>query len=337
VNQFATSIFGPTFGPIISAIATLAFVVGLLWLAWILVKRYRSGLFVSGGRGRAPRLAVIDALPVDGHRRLVLVRRDDIEHLVLIGGPADLVVETGIRSAAAAVHAAQHAAAAVAPKPAAQAAREAVTDVERGRPVRVDVGMRSEQPARPDVQIARRPTEPAFKLPAQPEAKAAPIQPAAAAMASAPIAAVPPVAATPTAPPPVAPAPLAEATVTVAPVAEAPVVEAPVVEAPVVEAPVVEAPVVEAPAAPAPAHAAIAGVQSSSSTVLPVPPTPPAPPAPPVRQELAWTVPAPAAPASAMAGSAAAGATARQPDDSVATGDSNISSQLDALLKDFKP
>jgi hypothetical protein len=43
-----------------------------------------------------PRLAVIDAAAVDGRRRLVLVRRDNIEHLIMIGGPSDIVVETNI-------------------------------------------------------------------------------------------------------------------------------------------------------------------------------------------------------------------------------------------------
>jgi hypothetical protein len=43
-----------------------------------------------------PRLAVIDAAAVDGRRRLVLVRRDNIEHLLMIGGPTDIVVESNI-------------------------------------------------------------------------------------------------------------------------------------------------------------------------------------------------------------------------------------------------
>jgi hypothetical protein len=43
-----------------------------------------------------PRLAVIDAAAVDGRRRLVLVRRDNVEHLLMIGGPTDIVVEPNI-------------------------------------------------------------------------------------------------------------------------------------------------------------------------------------------------------------------------------------------------
>jgi len=44
----------------------------------------------------ARRLEVIDQASVDAKRRLILIRRDDVEHLLLTGGPVDLVVETGI-------------------------------------------------------------------------------------------------------------------------------------------------------------------------------------------------------------------------------------------------
>jgi hypothetical protein len=69
-----------------------------------IVKMIRSmnfGTFVAGGRNRKTRLAVMDATAVDSHRRLVLVRRDDVEHLILIGGPTDVVVERDIRLASA--------------------------------------------------------------------------------------------------------------------------------------------------------------------------------------------------------------------------------------------
>lgn len=62
-----------------------------------LVRNMNSGTFVAGGRNRKTRLAVMDATAVDSHRRLVLVRRDDVEHLLLIGGPTDVVVEQDIR------------------------------------------------------------------------------------------------------------------------------------------------------------------------------------------------------------------------------------------------
>jgi hypothetical protein len=64
--------------------------------AW-LVRRYGAGQLGAGAaRGRQPRLAVIDAAAVDGRRRRVLIRRDNTEHLLMIGGPTDVVVEQNI-------------------------------------------------------------------------------------------------------------------------------------------------------------------------------------------------------------------------------------------------
>src|SRR5690606_30623460 len=51
-----------------------------------------------GGKNRQPRLQVLDAAAVDTRRRLVLVRRDEVEHLAMIGGPTDIVIESGIKS-----------------------------------------------------------------------------------------------------------------------------------------------------------------------------------------------------------------------------------------------
>jgi flagellar protein FliO/FliZ len=44
-----------------------------------------------------PRLGVIEQASVDARRRLVLIRRDGIEHLIMTGGPVDVVIETGIQ------------------------------------------------------------------------------------------------------------------------------------------------------------------------------------------------------------------------------------------------
>jgi flagellar biogenesis protein FliO len=79
---------------IITLLVVLALIAVVVWL----VSRYGVGRFAGAGRtpGRPPRLALVDALPVDSRRRLVLVRRDNVEHLLLIGGPADVVVEPAI-------------------------------------------------------------------------------------------------------------------------------------------------------------------------------------------------------------------------------------------------
>ncbi len=84
----------------------LAFIIvlGLIGATAWLVRRFAAGrIGGSALRGRQPRLAVIDYASIDGRRRLILVRRDNVEHLVMIGGPTDIVVEANIvRSAAVA-------------------------------------------------------------------------------------------------------------------------------------------------------------------------------------------------------------------------------------------
>ncbi len=45
---------------------------------------------------------MVDAAAVDGRRRLVIVRRDNVEHLLMIGGPTDVLVEANIVRAAGA-------------------------------------------------------------------------------------------------------------------------------------------------------------------------------------------------------------------------------------------
>ncbi len=81
----------------------LIVVLVLFVLGVLAVRRFGGGqLGSSAGRGRQPRLGVIDSLAVDGRRRLVLIRRDNVEHLLVIGGPTDVVVEQNIVRAAGA-------------------------------------------------------------------------------------------------------------------------------------------------------------------------------------------------------------------------------------------
>ncbi|UGV27474.1 flagellar biosynthesis protein FliO [Rhodopseudomonas boonkerdii] len=85
----------------VTFILAFVFVLALIGLAAWLVRRFGGNrLGANSARGRMPRLAVIDAAAVDGRRRLVLVRRDNVEHLIMIGGPSDIVVEPNIVRAA---------------------------------------------------------------------------------------------------------------------------------------------------------------------------------------------------------------------------------------------
>lgn len=82
---------------IVTVVFALLAVLALIGVVALLVRRFGANrLGANANRGRMPRLAVIDATAVDGRRRLVLVRRDNVEHLLMIGGPSDIVVEPNI-------------------------------------------------------------------------------------------------------------------------------------------------------------------------------------------------------------------------------------------------
>lgn len=72
---------------VLSLTAVIALIFAVVWM----VKRWGLGAMVPRG-GR--RLALVESLSLDAKRRLVLVRRDDCEHLLLLGGGADLLIES---------------------------------------------------------------------------------------------------------------------------------------------------------------------------------------------------------------------------------------------------
>lgn len=72
----------------------LALVLALIGAAAYLARRFGLGGRVGpSGPKRGRRLAIVEVLPVDAKRRLVLIRRDEAEHLLLLGPSQDLVVE----------------------------------------------------------------------------------------------------------------------------------------------------------------------------------------------------------------------------------------------------
>jgi flagellar protein FliO/FliZ len=92
------SLFGGQLGTTAKFAIAFILVLGLIGITALIIRRFGAGGMPSsgGGRGRQPRLAVLDSAVVDAKRRLVLIRRDNSEHLLLIGGPSDVVVETNI-------------------------------------------------------------------------------------------------------------------------------------------------------------------------------------------------------------------------------------------------
>ena len=76
--------------PLAAIVSAAVIVVGLIGATTWLVRRFAAPRLGATTRARRPHLNVIDAVTIDGRRRLVLIRRDNTEHLMMIGGPTDV-------------------------------------------------------------------------------------------------------------------------------------------------------------------------------------------------------------------------------------------------------
>lgn len=77
-------------------ILALGLVLALIGLFALLLRRYGPAAGLAVRRKGDKRLSVVEVMALDARRRLVLVRRDGVEHLLLLGVGEDRVVETGI-------------------------------------------------------------------------------------------------------------------------------------------------------------------------------------------------------------------------------------------------
>jgi flagellar biogenesis protein FliO len=71
-------------------------IVVVLIVAGVWVLKLIMNMSNNAGRGRARRLHVIETATLDQKRKLMLVRRDNVEHLIMTGGAQDVVIENGI-------------------------------------------------------------------------------------------------------------------------------------------------------------------------------------------------------------------------------------------------
>ncbi|MCB9948874.1 MAG: FliO/MopB family protein [Rhodospirillaceae bacterium] len=77
-------------------VLALVFVLALIGVVAWLIRRFGLAGARPTGRShrRDRRLALIEVLPIDARRRVILLRRDRVEHLVLLGPSADVVIES---------------------------------------------------------------------------------------------------------------------------------------------------------------------------------------------------------------------------------------------------
>lgn len=78
---------------LIALVFVLALIGGCAWLA----RRFGFGNRMPAAlRGRAARLSIVEVQSLDARRKLVLVRRDNVEHLLVLGATGETVVESNI-------------------------------------------------------------------------------------------------------------------------------------------------------------------------------------------------------------------------------------------------
>lgn len=73
---------------------SFVFVLGLIGILGLLARKYGAKTLSVKPKGQA-RLQVIESLPIDPRFRLFIIRRDDVEHLIIKGPESVQVIESG--------------------------------------------------------------------------------------------------------------------------------------------------------------------------------------------------------------------------------------------------
>jgi hypothetical protein len=90
------TLFGMELPLLLKFAISFAIVIALIVVAAALYRWATRARGRLGRQSRLPRLAVVDSAAIDDRRNLVIIRRDNVEHLLLIGGTTDLLVEANI-------------------------------------------------------------------------------------------------------------------------------------------------------------------------------------------------------------------------------------------------
>ncbi|WP_445502825.1 hypothetical protein [Microvirga sp. G4-2] len=95
-----SSLFGIEASRAVLFVIAFAIILALVALFGLVLRKLTGARLMMPGsdrsRSRQPRLGIVDVYDLDRQRQLLLLRRDNVEHLLLIGGPNDVVIETNI-------------------------------------------------------------------------------------------------------------------------------------------------------------------------------------------------------------------------------------------------
>ena len=194
--EWFNSLLGEAIGTYAAIGVGLLIVIVLIIILLRILRSFSGGMF---GNKSQNRLGVIEAAAVDNKRRLVLVRRDNVEHLIMIGGTSDILVEAGINRSAPAPRASQTppaqtkpatiaaAPAPAAPKPAPASTQSAAPQAATpGAPAPAQPAQAAVTPTQASTQQAPTP-KPVTPATRQPEPVVQPQQAAAAPKTTAPV------------------------------------------------------------------------------------------------------------------------------------------------------
>lgn len=78
----------------LQAAISLLFVISLIWLVSFALKRFSLDKHMLKKTGDKKRITIEEVQPIDARRRLMLIRRDNREHLILIGASSELLIES---------------------------------------------------------------------------------------------------------------------------------------------------------------------------------------------------------------------------------------------------
>ena len=83
------------FGDYFQFLFALIFVLALIGALALVARRLGLGYRVPSRSKHERRLTVVEFMPIDARRRLAIIRRDSVEHLIMLGASSETVVETG--------------------------------------------------------------------------------------------------------------------------------------------------------------------------------------------------------------------------------------------------
>jgi flagellar protein FliO/FliZ len=81
---------------IVRFVLALGLVLALIAVTGWVGRRYLGAGRIATFSGKKRRLALVETLQIDARTRLLLVRRDAAEHLIMLGSNGAVVVEAGI-------------------------------------------------------------------------------------------------------------------------------------------------------------------------------------------------------------------------------------------------